>query len=220
MIFKIIYFDDQAENISALQALLKDQFNIIGYTESSKVSEILEAHRPHGILLDMHMPVISGLELHDLIVRNKNYNGCPIFFISSDFSDESRLKTARTTAIDYLNRPMNEKEMRLRLVNRIKMYLQGAPVLEVGNLRLDSNSFTVFVNDRPLDLTLIEMRILSFMMRSLPDPVEKIDLIEKIWGDILAKGKLYVHLSNLRVKLDGWDHEIKVRGNQAMVIRR
>lgn len=220
MKFKIIYFDDQQNNIIVLQERMRDQFNIVGFTESTKISEILVEHRPFGILLDVHMPDTSGIELHDQIIKNKHYNNCPIFFITSDISDETRIKTVRTTAIDFLDRLMNEQEMRLRLINRIKVYLQGTPILEVGNLKLDSNTFTVFISGRALDLTLIEMRILSFIMRSLPDPVEKIDLIERVWGDILAKGKIYVHLSNLRVKLEGWDYEIKVRGNQVLVVPR
>jgi DNA-binding response OmpR family regulator len=199
---------------------MRDQFSIIGLTESTKISEILEEHRPYGILVDIYMSGMKGIELHDQIVKNNHYNGCPIFFITSHISDETRLKTIPTTAIDCLDRLMNEKEMRLRLLNRIKVFLQGTPVLDVGNLKLDSNTFTVFISGQSLELTLIEMRILSLMMRSLPYPVEKIDLIEKIWGDIVAKGKIYVHLSNLRAKLEGWDHEIKVKGNQVLVVPR
>ena len=86
MKFQIVYFDDQIQNIEAYQASLKDTFNISGYTDTAEYSHVLKKHKPHGILLDLHMPKHDGLALHHRIVNCEHYNGCPIFFISATIS--------------------------------------------------------------------------------------------------------------------------------------
>lgn len=217
MKFQLYYFDDQIQNIEVYTAMLKDSFDITGFTDSTKYEEALKQKRPHGIMLDLHMPIMDGITLYENIIKSPFYNGCPIFFISGDVSDESRLKTIQTGAIDFFNRQITEPELRLRLTSKIKMFLQGAPSLEVGNLRFDSNLYMTYVNNKPINLTLVEMRILSYVIRAMPDPVAKSELSEKIWVDNPKLGKLHVHLSNMKTKLWDWTHEMRIRDNSISI---
>jgi len=216
--FQIVYFDDQIQNIEAYQALFKDTFKIAGYTETENYSQVLMTHKPHGILLDLHMPKQDGLALHDKIVSCEHYNGCPIFFISGDVSVESRLKSIQSGAIDFFTRTISKDELAIRIVNKIKMYLQGSVLIDIGNLQLNSDNFNILVNQKPSDLTLIETRILIYLIKALPDAVDKDELIMKIWGESSSKGKINVHLSNMKIKLWDWNHEIKVKDNSLSII--
>lgn len=218
MKFQLLYFDDQIANIECYQAMLKDQFNVTGFTDSTIYKKALASNKPHGIILDLHMPVYDGLVLHDKIINSEDYNGCPIFFISGDPSDEIRLKSIQKGGVDFFNRHLSEEEVRLRLINKIKFFFQGDTIVEVGNLRLDAHLFNVYISDVPIDLTLIEMRILSCLIRRIPEQVNKTDLMEQIWGDGSKKGKMNVHLSHLKLKLSGWDHEIKNRENFISIV--
>lgn len=219
MKFSVIYFDDEIQNIESYQALYRDDFLITGHTNSSNYEEILKSSRPHGILLDLHMPVLDGLGLYKKIIDSDYYNGCPIFFISGDVSDDNRLKMIQTGGLDIFNRNLNSSELKVRLSNKMKLFLQGHTVIDVDNLSLDTNLFTVSVNHVPVDLTLIEMRILSVVLRQVPRSIPKDELTAQIWGDPHVQGKLNVHLSNLKIKLQGWGHEIKIRGNLVSVLK-
>jgi DNA-binding response OmpR family regulator len=217
MKFNITYFDDHLDNIECYQELFEDDFLITGHTNSADYEEALKLTRPHGILLDLHMPTLDGLELYGKIIVSDHYNGCPIFFISGDASNDSRLKMIQTGGVDVFSRTINCSELKVRLSNKIKLFLQGHTVIDVDNLTLDTSLFTLSVNQVPVDLTLIEMRILSIVIRQIPKSIPKEQLMVQIWGDSKAQGKLNVHLSNLKIKLQGWSHEIKIRGNLVSV---
>ena len=210
MKLQLLYFDDQPANIECYQFMLEDTFTVNGFTDSTGYEKNLKDHKPHGIILDLHMPVLNGLALHDKIITSENYNGCPIFFISGDLSDEMRLKTIQTGGRDFFNRQIAEEELKLRLSNKIKLFLQGDTIIHIGNLRLDTYLFTVTIKNKTADLTLFEMRILSYLLRKMPDAVPKNELVEQIWGNTTKIGKMSVHISNMKLKLWDWDHEIKI----------
>lgn len=217
MKFNLVYFDDQIENIEAYQLLLKDSFIIEGYTDTSTFSDVLLKHKPHGILLDLHMPNESGIVLYERIINSEEYNGCPIFFISGDVSDESRIKSIETGAIDFFDRQITGPELIIRLLSKIKMFLQGSTIIDVGNLKLDSNKFTVAIKGKPVELTMIETRILFCVIKAMPQPIDKDELMGKIWTDNNNKSKINVHLSNMKLKLWNWDHELKIKGTVILI---
>lgn len=217
MKFNLVYFDDQIQNIEAYQLMLQDAFDVNGTTDTSNYSDLLKKHKPHGILLDLHMPDENGFALYDKIIQSEDYNGCPIFFISGDVSDESRIKSIETGAIDFFDRQITEPELKLRLLSKIKMFMQGSTQVNVGNLRIDSDKFTVSIKDRPVDLTMIETRILFCVIKAMPEPIEKDELLVKIWNADNNKSKINVHLSNMKLKLWNWDHELRIKGHHIII---
>jgi two-component system, OmpR family, response regulator PrrA len=211
--YNLVYFDDQIQNIECFQVLLQNTFNIVGCVDSTKYEEVIRHQKPHALLIDLHMPVLDGLGLYSKITESTDYNGCPIFFISGDQSDESRIKTLKRGAIDFLERSLPEDELLARITNKIRYYLQGASVLELGNLRLDTTNYSTLINGKPVDLTLVETRLLCILMRSPNEPVSKTDVLEKVWGEGAKPGKIFTHLSNLGLKIWDWDYEVKVKGD-------
>jgi DNA-binding response OmpR family regulator len=219
MKFKLIYFDDVSANIELYQEILSEDFEILGTTDPSCFSDLIRKNQPQAILIDLHMPEINGIELCGKILKSDCYNDCPIFFISGDESDEGRLNSLSVGAIDFLSRFLSADELKLRLMSKIHFYLQRTPNLTIGNLRLDKNLFMTFIDGKPIDLTLIEIRILSFMVRNLPHPVTKTELLQGVWGESSSagEGKIKVHVSNLNLKLSGWEHSIKMKDDLVFV---
>ncbi|MBA2403564.1 MAG: response regulator transcription factor [Bdellovibrionales bacterium] len=218
MKLELIYFDDQISNIECYQAMLENTFKITGFTDCTVYNEVLKSRKPHGILLDFHMPVYDGILLHEKIINSEHYNGCPVFFISGDESDDIRIKTLQSGGIDFFNRQIKEEELKLRLLNKIKRFFQGDANIDVGNLRFDSKSFTVFIKNKPIDLTLIEIRIMSYLLKKMPEPVPTDELMIQIWGNAEGKGKVHVHVSHLNLKFSTWNHEIIMRDSCACIV--
>ena len=54
-------------------------------------------------------------------------------------------------AIDFFNRNISQEELALRLSNKMKSFLQGSTSMDIGNLRLDTFSFSVFVDNKLID---------------------------------------------------------------------
>lgn len=77
------------------------------------------------------------------------------------------------------------------------------------------------VNGQLADLTLLELRILSNILRSYPESLTRSELIFKVWGnDTVKPGTINTHLTNLKPKIEKWDHVIKVREENILVQKK
>jgi DNA-binding response OmpR family regulator len=214
----IIYCDDQIQNIEVYKELLEENFNVIGCQDANKCSGMLKDFHPHAFLLDVHMPSKGGLDVYKEIIENPLYNGCPVFFISGDVSDETRIRALESGAVDFISREIRVDELILRLSNKIKMYLNVSTVLELGNLRIDVRSLRTTIDNENVDLTLLEMRILGFLLRAFPQSISKDEVKKKIWGKEPVKdGTINTHLTNLRPKISNWTYSVKTRESQIFV---
>ena len=218
MKWTLIYFDDQVLNIECFTELLSEKFHVFGCSDSTAFSEVLQHHHPHAILLDVHMPKMGGHELYRKIIDHPLYNKCPIIFISGDLSDENKLQSYREGGVDFLSRDLRPEEIIARIQNKIKFHLQMSTKLEVGNLKMDIEALKATINDRNIDLTLLELRMLSNILRAYPGSLTRQELISRVWGNQPVKpGTINTHLTNLKPKIEGWNFQIKVRDDSILV---
>lgn len=221
MKWTLIYFDDQVQNIEAYREFLSDKFQVVGSNDPGHLNTLLQENNPHAILLDVHMPLIDGHALHKNIVDHPLYNGCPILFISGDQSDENVLRSYEKGGIDFLPRDLKPEEILIRLTNKVKFYLQMSTKLELGNLMMDVGTMKASVAGQNVDLTLLELRLLSNILRAYPDPLTRTELIVRVWGnDSVKPGTINTHLTNLKPKIEAWTHQIKVREENILVQKK
>lgn len=218
MKWTLCYFDDQIQNIEVWKDLLEDNFNVVGCADALKYQMIMKDNHPHAFMLDVHMPVMDGHTLYKKITEHPLYNGCPVFFISGDVSDENKIRSYESGAVDFLSRDLPVEEIILRLSSKIKFYLQTSTVLELGNLRIDVQSLKTTLNNSAVDLTLLEMRLLGILLRAFPQAITRTEVIRKIWGDEVVKpGTINTHIANLRPKIEKWNHGIKIREDNILI---
>lgn len=221
MKWNLVYFDDQVQNIEAFKEILSDKFIVTGCSDATAFPRILEENHPHAILLDVHMPIMDGHTLYKKISQHPLYNGCPVIFISGDASDENKIKSYEGGGIDFLSRDLKIEEIAIRLENKIKFFVQMSTVLELGNLQVDVKSMKATIEGKNLDLTLLELRMLSHLLRSYPRTLSRMDLIHRVWGnDSVKPGTINTHLTNLKPKIDSWDHQIKVREDNILIQKK
>jgi two-component system response regulator AdeR len=123
--------------------------------------------------------------------------------------DIERLQGLRLGADDYVVKPFNPAE----IVARVKAVLRrtnargDSPVLRIGKLEIDLESFLAKVRDgdatTPLSLTLTEFRLLAHMAKSPSRAFSRSELVDACLpgGDALER-TVDSHMSNLRRKLD------------------
>lgn len=218
MKWTLLYFDDLAQNIEAFKELLSGQFEVIGTSDALSYPKLLEDYNPHAILMDVHMPVLDGHELYKKISSHPLYNGCPVIFISGDQSDENRIKSFEGGGIDFLPRDLRAEEIVVRLVNNVKYFTARLKNMELGNLVVNVETMQTSINGKNVDLTLLELRMLSHILRQYPHFMTRAELIERVWGGTSVKpGTINTHLTNLKPKIAGWDYVIKVREENILV---
>ena len=221
MKWTLIYFDDQIQNIECMKELLAEDFNVVGSHDVTKFPQVLEENNPHIILLDVHMPVMDGHALYQKITNHPLYNDCPIIFISGDQSDENKIKSLTGGAVDFLSRDLMSEELIARLKNKVKFFVDRSTSLSLGNLMVDVRSMKATIDDKVLDLTLLELRMLSSILRYFPKTLSRSEMIQKVWdGTTVKPGTVNTHLTNLKPKIEKWDHQIKVREENILVQKK
>lgn len=218
----IAYIDDDSANLDCLKTIFTPHFEMTIFDDPSAFLTHFATASYASILVDIHMPKMSGFNLYEKIIEHPHYNGCPILFISSDDSDASRIRSFELGAVDFLSRELAPDELIARVKAKIKFFEQHRSIIEFGSLRINLTQLKTYINGSELPLTFIELKIICFMLRHYPDTVSKNQLIESVWkeGKVLD-ATLHTHIFNLNSKLKSWDYEIEgIKGKGIALTRK
>ncbi|MFH2129339.1 MAG: ATP-binding protein [bacterium] len=120
---RILVVEDDPTNLMMIQALFEDMNLKIEIAENGKQGlEKVSAIQPHLVMLDMNMPVMSGLETI-LNIRSKPepLNRTPIIVFSGDAFKEQQKEAFEAGADEYLTKPIDEG----KLVSLLRKYLSS-----------------------------------------------------------------------------------------------
>jgi DNA-binding response OmpR family regulator len=120
----ILVVDDEPDFLDAVRLFLssdgKLDYEILTTNEPTKVAQILatEAARIRMILLDIHMPEYSGLDLLKWVRAQPELEQVPILMISGDQSGRRRVAESADPHVDFLLKPFDPEV----LYYRVKRY--------------------------------------------------------------------------------------------------
>ncbi|MCG8548819.1 MAG: response regulator [Desulfobacterales bacterium] len=124
---KILIVDDDPLNVKLLRAKLKNNvFSTIAAYNGQECLDIVREESPDIILLDLMMPGIDGFEVTKILKANEKTKSIPIIHITALDSHEDKAKALAVGADEFLNKPINTKElmMRIRSLLRLRNYQQ------------------------------------------------------------------------------------------------
>jgi PAS domain S-box-containing protein len=113
----ILLVDDEARNLDALESILQSPgYNLVrALTGSEALLRLLEGEFA-AMVLDVHMPAMSGIELADLIKQRKRTQHIPIIFLTAYFQEDKQvLEGYGIGAVDYLTKPVNPQILRSKI---------------------------------------------------------------------------------------------------------
>jgi len=136
---RILVVDDQAPNVMLLERLLErwQYRNVMGTTDSGEVLELCERVRPDLVLLDLQMPAPDGYEvMRQLEPWTRGAARLPICVLTADVTPEARRRALSMGARDFLTKPFDHDEVRLRVANLLEIR-RAQLDLQEQNLTLD-----------------------------------------------------------------------------------
>ncbi|BAH44632.1 two-component response regulator [Brevibacillus brevis NBRC 100599] len=159
------------------------------------------------LLVDLMMPKIDGMEV---IRRIRAYSHVPILIMSAKDSDIDKALGLGFGADDYIEKPFSMIELSARLKAIIRRATQYASVetkhntLNMGDLRIDFDSFAVFKQEEPIKLTSKEFEILRLFAAHPNRVFTKAQIYAKVWNDDYYgdENVINVHMSRLRDKIE------------------
>ena len=182
---------------------------------ASKMTERL----PDLILLDWMLPGISGIDYAKRLRKEEVTQEIPIIMLTARGEEGDKLRGFEAGVDDYVNKPFSPKE----LVARIKAVLRRASpykedsICQVEDLKLDSSSHRVSVNDMAVEMGPTEFKLLQFLMTHPERVYSRTQLLDFVWGSnvYIEDRTVDVHIRRLRKALGdhGYDRFIQtVRG--------
>ena len=156
------------------------------------------------IILDINLINGSGLDILKILKKEKKK--FPVLIISANNSLEDKLEGLDLGADDYLTKPFHLAELN----SRIKAILRrgkfgGNATINFNEIKIDTESRTVYINDKIIVLTKKEFDLLLFFITNRGRVLSKEIIAEHLWGDHMDLADnfdfIYVHINNLRKKL-------------------
>lgn len=155
------------------------------------------------IILDLMLPGMDGQQICQKL-RTENIH-TPIIMLTAKSAINDRVSGLNSGADDYLSKPFSFEELLARvraLLRRPKESITEQ--LKVGDLVLNTLSFSVNRNNQPINLTSKEFALLEYLMRNKGQILSKDNIIEHVWdfdADILPNN-VEVYIGYIRSKVD------------------
>ena len=165
------------------------------------------------VILDIMMPGMSGLRVCEEIRKTSTV---PILFLTAKSQESDKLLGLTAGGDDYLAKPFSFAELSARVKALLRRYCvyqgKGQVAAQPENLKLISNGVQlaldcnrVWVEEREVDLTETEYKILRMLMQN-PERIFSVERIyETVWGEpyyYTSNGTVMVHIRNLRTKVE------------------
>jgi DNA-binding response OmpR family regulator len=215
----LAYIDDNESNLDCLGLIFESDFHVKTFQNPLTFLELYKSSAFSAVLVDIHMPLMNGFDLYEKLIEKEQYDGCPIFFISSDDSVATRIKSFSLGAVDFLDRKMTPSEMLTRIKSKIKFHNNHRSIIEFGNLKLNLTLLKASLGAVELKLTFIEFKLLCHLVRSYPEATNKDDLVDIVWtSQHVLDATIYTHTFNLNAKMKNWDFEVVMERKKGMVL--
>lgn len=144
----IMMIDDEPITTEIVKAYLEDDGyrNFVIESDSSKGIEVMLRAQPDLLLLDLVMPTVGGFEVLEKLRQHEQFAHLPVIILTSSSDPASKLKALELGATDFLAKPVDEIELRLRVRNTLaaKAYMDQLafydPVTKLPNISLFSQN--------------------------------------------------------------------------------
>jgi len=200
---RILVIDDEKELREVVALYLEQEgFNVMQAGDGVSAVKMFHDEKPDLVILDLMLPDIPGEKVCNVIRENHD---TPIIMLTSKSGEESRIGGLEMGADDYITKPFSPKE----LVARVKVILRriGKTAVnqpDVRKLMIDEKSYTVKKDDKPIDLTPIEFKILTTMYRNPGRTYTREQLITYALGYEYEGMSRTIdsHIKNIRQKIE------------------
>ena len=167
----------------------------------------LLAQNPALVLLDLMLPDMSGVEICKTIKQDRRTKHIPVLMLTARDAEIDRVVGFEVGADDYVIKPFSMRE----LMCRVNAVLRRAgtpsqpsqPLIELGDLKIDTAAHRVWVAGSEVELTALEFRLLTTFYERRERVQSRSILLDDVWGvsPDLATRTVDTHVKRLREKL-------------------
>lgn len=215
----IAVIDDEPDILELVTLHLKNAgFKVKEFLDGESFYRFLDTQIPDLVILDLMLPDIDGLDICKYLKRQDKLAEIPIIMLTAKSEETDKLLGLELGADDYVTKPFSPKELvaRVKAVLRRQAQKTETKKIEIANiLVIDNQKFEVFVENKKIELTPTEFKILQLLASKIGWVYNREQILDYLWGQekVVLDRTVDVHIKNLRMKLGKAGRFIKnIRG--------
>lgn len=198
----ILLVEDNQTIIKGLKySFEKNNYNLIYKTNIKDARKLLTDNLNLDlIILDITLPDGNGFELFENNIKKLNI---PTIFLTAKDDEDDIVKGLNIGAEDYITKPFSTKELLARM-NKIFLRTKKKSIIVVKDIKFDTDKMIVYKNDKILELTSLEIKLLSLLFINIGKVVTRNTILDTIWdntGNDVDDHTVTVYFKRIREKL-------------------
>jgi two-component system alkaline phosphatase synthesis response regulator PhoP len=207
---KILIVEDEADIRELIRFNLeREGFAVEEAATGAEALERIKRRIPDLLLLDLMLPGMPGLEVCRALRGGKDTASLPIVIVTAKGTEVDKILGLEMGADDYVVKPFSPRELiaRVRAVLRRahpETAVRSAGEWEKGRLRMDFDTYQVFVDGKRHELALREFELLRFFVEHPMRVYTREQLLDMVWGrDTFVEPRTVdVHIRRLRQHIE------------------
>ncbi len=211
---RILVVEDEPNLRGQLKSRLTDAGYVVDVAEDGEEGLYFgREYEYDAAIVDLGLPKLDGMDL--IAQLRAGERDFPVLVLTARGNWQDKVEGLEAGADDYLTKPFQPEELLARL-NALLRRAGGyaSPVLEQGDLKLDTARKEVRVADALIELTAYEFRVLEYLMLNPSRVVSKTELTDHLYEQDFDRDSnvIEVFVGRLRKKLDPVNPIRTVRG--------
>ena len=202
---KVFIVEDEKTIRDELSIFLSRYGYEVEVTESfENIIEDIKKSNSDLILLDVNLPIFDG---YYICREVRKFSEIPIIVVTSRDSDIDELMSMNLGADDFVTKPYNTQILLARIeaiLKRVNRSLTPQDVLEYKYMKVNLSNGTVNYNDKTIEITKDELKILSYLIKNKGKIVSRENLMNYLWDCemFIDDNTLSVNVTRIRKKLE------------------
>ena len=201
---RVLVVDDDVKTVELVKLYLeRDGYKVLTAYDGIEALRLARESFPDLIILDLMLPDVDGLEVCRVL---RHESDVPIIMLTAKSTDQDKLTGLGLGADDYVTKPFSPKVLVARVwaVLRRLPGERGPEEIKRGELSINFTKHEALLAGRPLDLTIVEFKLLGVIAKEPGRVFSRANLIEEALGyDFEGFDRtIDVHILNLRRKLE------------------
>lgn len=162
----LLIVEDDLDIADMLNAYFSVQgYRILTVNWGEDAINVCQTEQPDIVILDIHLPDLDGFEIARRLKNNRRTEAIPIIFLTEKRQREDRLRGLSLAVEDYITKPFDFQELRLKIRNVLLRHKRSSlmnPVTTLPERQLFTENIDNLLRNGPFGIVLINLYNLDF----------------------------------------------------------
>lgn len=205
---KILVVDDEPDIVELVTYnLRKEGFEVHTAFDGEEALGKIGKEKYGLIILDLMLPGVQGMEICRVLRNNPDTRNVPIIMLTAKGEEIDKILGLEMGADDYMTKPFSPRELLARIKTVMRRTTENRAeekVARIGKLVINKETYTVTKDNRPLELSSTEFRLLLYLVERRGKVFNRDQLLDAVWKDeaFVEPRTVDVHIRRLRTRIE------------------